>query len=103
MNNIINFLIYTSLTGAGIVLSIFILFLLFYAVILKYNRNKKEKTFHYVKQNAIDWSTNNLKIIDYDIKDLHSPIKMYNSGIGNKGYNMSVQNYSNSSLWFIKM
>lgn len=81
----------------------FILFLIFYGILCKNRKIQKVNIINYEKKLSTIWSNNINTTRSYSIEDLHSPIKMYNTGIGNTGYNLVINNYTSNTQWLIKM
>lgn len=99
MNVVIRFLLFFVCT----IFVLFILFLIFYITILKERKNKKNIIIKYVLKQANDWIYDCQPIREYSIEDLHSRHKMYNTGVGNNGENLKINNYTFNSKWLIKI
>lgn len=81
---------------------LFMLFLIFYRLLCKKRKLRKNNIINYVLNQCENWS-NNYKINqDYSIDDLYSRDKMYNTGVGNNGSNLEIYPYSSETQWYIK-
>lgn len=85
------------------VLILFILFLMVYGTVLRTRKRRKQNIINYVLEESEQWISDYNTIKKYSIEELHSPIRMYNTGVGNDAADLKVKNYTINTQWLIKM
>lgn len=81
----------------------FIAFNIMYITIKESRKKRKFLIINYVIKQADEWIKNYTFDKVFEIKDLFSPIKMNNAGIGNDASDLLIKNYSTNTHWFFKI
>ena len=99
MNTIIEF----ALLFISFIFVIFMLFLAFYGIVLRTRKTRKQNIINYVLEQSKQWSADYDAVRKYSLEELHSPIKMYNTGVGNDASDLKVTDYTINTQWLIKI
>lgn len=99
MNTIVGF----ALFFICFIFVLFMLFLAFYGMVVASRKRRKQNIINYVMEQSEQWIANYDATRRYSIEELHSPIKMYNTGVGNDASDLKVTDYTNHTQWLIKM
>ncbi len=98
-----NTIVTITLSLACSILVLFLLFLAFYGAVLRTRKSRKRNIINYVLEESLQWISDCDIIKHYSIDELHSPIKMNNTGMGNDASDLTVRNYTANVQWLIKM
>lgn len=98
MENIIN----TALISISFIFISFIIFLMFYGIILKMRKTRKQNIIGHTLEQAKQWGIENSTIKKYSLGELHSPTKIHDLDAENNASDLKVKDYTQGVQWLIK-